>query len=160
MTVAVSERRILSALWLVLVAAVVGLFPFTIYSTFLVSVAETARSDAATAGALRGLGGVAALVVGVAAAPLLGRMSGSRVAVTALAVLAVCCLIGARGSLWALLVFCFGIGAANALLFPALLTMAAGRFTDAGASARAATLVTAVQALAAVLAAPVIGVLR
>ncbi|WP_243228923.1 MFS transporter [Microbacterium sp. CIAB417] len=153
----VADARIIRALWPVLLAAVIGLFPFTVYSTFLVPIAGSADQDASTVGMLRGLGGVAALVVGVALAPLIARWSAPYAAATSLAFLAVTSLVATLGSLPAFVIFCIGIGAATAILTPTLLTMATTMFSRRGDSGRAATMVTATQSLAAVLAAPVIG---
>lgn len=154
-----SDRRIAVLIWPLLVCAVVGLVPFTVYSTFLVQIAADAGSDSATVGTLRGLGGIAALVVGVLLAPLIDRWSRLRVRTVALIVLAASCLIGSLGSYPALIVFCLGIGAATAALGPALLALAADRFADSASSGRAATLVTAGQTVAAILAGPMVGLL-
>ncbi|RCK68342.1 MFS transporter [Desertihabitans brevis] len=153
------DRRLARATWPLLVAAVVGLLPFTVYSTFLVPIAEAVHSDEATVGALRGLGGVAALLTGVAVGPLLGHWSRPRTVAAALGLLAVTCLVGSVGTLPAVVAFCFGTGVATAVLTPALLTAATSRFPDRADGGRAATVLTATQSLAAVLAGPVIGVL-
>lgn len=156
---ALSERRLWTDLWPLLVASAVSLFPFTVYSTFLVPIAASAGGDVAAVGALRGLGGIASLAVGVAAAPLLERFAKRRVSAVALAVLAAGSLTAVHGSFPALIVFCAAIGTATALLFPALLAAAADRYDDDATSGRAATLVSATQALAAVAAGPLIGVI-
>ncbi|WP_280464009.1 MFS transporter [Nocardia carnea] len=153
----ISDSRMVGALWLVLAAAVIGLFPFTIYSTFLVPIAAAARAPESGIGFLRGLGGLAALVAGVAVAPLLVRWSKQYVAVVALILLAAASVLATTGTFAALTVFCLGIGIATALLTPALLTLATARFSGPGNIGRAATMVTAVQSLAAVCAGPVIG---
>lgn len=144
-------------LWLVLLASIIGLFPFTIFSTFLVPISDAAGADAASVGALRGVGGVAALVVGVGFAPLVGRIAKHRTSAAGLALLAAASVVATHGSYPALLAFCLGIGSATAVLTPSLLATAADRFPDEATSARAATMVTAVTSLAAVLAGPVIG---
>lgn len=146
-------------LWRVLLAAVLGLFPFTIYSTFVVTIAAEAGVDAGTASGLRGLGGVTALIAGLVAAPLLSRWSTDRLAAVALGVLAVTSAVATAGGLPALVAFCLGTGVATALLTPALLTAATSAFADGAVAGRAATLVTATQSLAAVLSGPVIGAL-
>ncbi|WP_280417720.1 MFS transporter [Nocardia carnea] len=153
----ISDTRMVGALWLVLAAAIIGLFPFTIYSTFLVPIAAAARAPESGIGFLRGLGGLAALVAGVAVAPLLARWSKQYVAVVALILLAAASVLATTGTFAALTVFCLGIGIATALLTPALLTLATARFSGPGNIGRAATMVTAVQSLAAVCAGPVIG---
>lgn len=153
----VTDRAILRALWPALLAAVISLFPFTIYSTFLVSIADGTGESAALVGALRGLGGVSALLIGVVIAPVLSRWSAPHATATSLALLAGASLIAMLGTLPALLVFCLGIGAATAMLIPTLLRIATDTFPRRGDAGRAATMVTAVQSLAAVLAAPIIG---
>lgn len=153
----ISDSRMAGTLWLVLAAAIIGLFPFTIYSTFLVPIAATARVPEPGIGFLRGLGGLAALVAGIAVAPFLVRWSKRYVAVAALILLAAASVLATTGTFAALTAFCLGIGIATALLTPVLLTLATARFSGPGNIGRAATLVTAVQSLAAVCAGPVIG---
>ncbi|SDG76501.1 MFS transporter [Pseudonocardia oroxyli] len=151
-----SDIRIAGAVWPALLASVVGLLPFTVFSTFLVQIADaTGESDAAV-GALRGLGGVGAVLVGVAVAPLIGRIAPGRIAAAALVLLAVASVLGTVPLLPALAAFCLVIGVSNAALYPALSTAAADRFGDAPAAGRAATLVMSTQTLAATLAAPLI----
>lgn len=142
-----------------LLAGVIGLFPFTIYSTFVVPIAESAHENVASIGALRGTGGVTAVLVGVAIAPLMTRIPHRWSAAASLSFLALTCVIGSIGTLPALAVFCLGIGAATAVLTPALLGGATASFVETTDAARAATLVTATQSLAAVLAGPVIGLM-
>ncbi|MGW5383505.1 MFS transporter [Nocardia sp. NPDC003963] len=155
----VPDRRMARALALVLVASVIGLFPFTIYSTFLVPIAAAARAPESGIGFLRGLGGLAALVAGIALAPLLARWSKNYVTVAALVLLAAASALATAGTVAALTVFCLGIGVATALLTPALLALATSRFAGPGNIGRAATMVTATQSLAAVCAGPIIGVI-
>ncbi|MFD0560570.1 putative MFS family arabinose efflux permease [Stackebrandtia endophytica] len=152
------DHLIVRAIWPVLLAAVVGLFPFTIYSTFLVPIATDSGIPESLAGSLRGLGGVAALMVGVASAPLIARWSAPHTTAVGLGLLSITSLAATWANLTSLIVFCVGIGAATAILTPALLAIATGGQSSPADSGRAATLVTATQSLAAVLAAPVIGV--
>ncbi|MEE2058520.1 MFS transporter [Rhodococcus artemisiae] len=156
-TLPTPDSLIIRTLWRVLLAAVISLFPFTIYSTFLVPIAEAAEQEASVVGALRGLGGVAALIVGIALAPFIARWSAPHTTSAALVLLSAASLIATLGTLPALVLFCIGIGVATAVLTPTLLTIATTTFTRDGDSGRAATIVTATQSLAAVLAAPVIG---
>ncbi|BDD84299.1 hypothetical protein TPB0596_40620 [Tsukamurella pulmonis] len=144
------------AIWPLLAAAALGLVPFTVMANFLVAIAADAHAGVDLIGSLRGLGGVAALLVGVAAAPLLDRLSRSSVAALALLVLAVGCALALQGSTAAWIGFCLLIGAGTAVLNPALSAMAADRFASPAASARAATLVSSTMTLTAVLAAPVL----
>lgn len=150
------DPRMARVLAPVLVAAAVGLLPFTVFSTFLVPIAEAVGGGVAVVGGLRGLGGLAALVVGVGLAPVLDRVPRERAAAGGLVLLAVATAVGAIGEFVAMAVFCLLVGAAMAVLAPALAAVAADRFGSGAAAGRAATLVTAVQSLTAVLAAPVV----
>jgi predicted MFS family arabinose efflux permease len=140
-----------------MLAGTVSLLPFTVFSTFLVPISASAGAGAAAVGALRGLGGVAALLAGVALAPLLGRWPRHRAVAASLGLLALCCLVATTGSYGALVVFCLGTGVATAVLTPALLALATARFTAPADGGRAATLVSTATTLAAVLAGPVVG---
>ena len=151
------DHRIVRLVWPAMVAGMVGLFPFTVFSTFLVPIADGAGADVAAVGTLRGLGGVAALAAGVALAPLLGRWPRHRTVACSLALLALSSAVATTGTYAALVGFCLGIGVATAALTPSLLALVTARFTERGDSARAATLVTTSTTLAAVLAGPVVG---
>ncbi|WNV87589.1 MFS transporter [Umezawaea sp. Da 62-37] len=151
-----SDWRISREVMPTLLASVLGLLPFTVYSTFLVPIADAAGGSDATVGALRGLGGIGAVLVGVAVAPLVGRVPPGRVAAWGLVLLAVASLFGTVAWLPSLAVFCLLIGVSNAVLYPALTTAAADRFGTGPAAARAATLVTATKTLAATLVAPLV----
>ncbi len=151
-----SDLQIARILWPVLLASVVSLLPFTVFSTFLVPIAREAGSGVAAMGSLRGLGGLAALIVGVAFAPLLDRAPRHQVAAGGLVLLAVSALIGVLGVFVAMVAFCLLAGAALSVLSPALGAAAADRFGDGAAAGRAATLVTATQSLVAMLAAPAV----
>ncbi|MFE0751694.1 MFS transporter [Gordonia sp. NPDC058843] len=155
----VADRTIIVTLWPAVVAAILGLVPFTVFSTFLVPIAESVAAGTAAVGTLRGLGGVAAVLTAAAFAPLIGRWNPRVVASAALTSLALAAAIGTIPALPALVVFCIGIGSATAVLLPALLTIAAGTYADPRDGGRAATIVTSGQTLAAVMAAPVIGAL-
>ncbi|MFW5420691.1 MFS transporter [Nocardiopsis sp. CNT-189] len=150
------DLRMAADLWPVLLAGAVGLLPFTVFGNFLVPMAEDAGTGVAALGSLRGLGGLSALVVGVALAPLIDRLPKRRAAAGALAALAAAALLGAAGELLALGAFCLLVGAATAVLNPALTAQAADRYTSDAASGRAATLVTATQSMTAMLAAPLV----
>lgn len=150
------DAAMVRQIWPVLVAGALGLIPFTIFSTFLVGIADTANTDAATVGTLRGLGGVAALIVGIGCAPLIDKLSRRAISVGSLIVIGVACLAAAAGPLWTWIVFCLLIGAATATLNPALSAMAADSFDDEAASGRAATLVSSTMTLTSMLAAPLL----
>ncbi|MFF8605513.1 MFS transporter [Streptomyces sp. NPDC015346] len=143
-------------LWPFMLASAVGLVPFTIYSTFLVPMAAASGGGVAALGQLRGLGGLAALAVGTALAPLIDRVRREWAAAAGLAVLAVSAALGASGEFLLLAVFCLLVGAGTAVLNPALTAAAADRFDNDAAAGRAATLITATQSLTALLAAPLV----
>lgn len=144
------------ALGPILPASAVGLLPFTVFATFLVPIAAYAGSGTAGMGALRGLGGLAGVVVGAGFAPLLDRLPRHRLAAAGLLLLGVACAVGATGRFAAMAAFCVLVGAAMALVAPVLTAMAADRFGEGPAAGRAATLVSATQSLTAMLAAPVV----
>jgi MFS transporter, DHA1 family, inner membrane transport protein len=146
-------------LWPFMLASAVGLVPFTIYSTFLVPMAEVSGGGVAVLGQLRGLGGLAALAVGTALAPLIDRVRREWAAAGGLAVLAVSAALGASGDFLLLAAFCLLVGAGTAVLNPALTAAAADRFDNDAAAGRAATLITATQSLTALLAAPLVAAL-
>lgn len=152
-----SDRVIFKSIWLLVGAAILSLFPFTIFSTFLVPIADAAGHTSAEIGTLRGLGGIAALIIGIGFAPIINRFIKQRVAVFSLLLLGSASFLGAIGTYPALIFFCFAIGAATALLTPSLLAIATDHFKQEAASARAATIITSTQSLAAVMAGPVIG---
>ncbi|UNM16267.1 MFS transporter [Streptomyces formicae] len=144
------------ALWPVLLASAVGLLPFTIFSTYLVPIAHDAGSSVAAMGGLRGLGGLAALLVGTALAPLIDRVPREWAAAGGLVALGASAALGASGDFVLLAVFCLLVGAGTSVLNPALTAAAADRFGTGKAAGRAATLVTAVQSMTAMLAAPLV----
>ncbi|MEU5883722.1 MFS transporter [Spirillospora sp. NPDC047279] len=178
------DLRMARTLWPVLLASAVGLLPFTVFSTFLVPIADEAGGGVAAVGGFRGLGGLAALLVGTALAPLIDRVSRERAAGFGLVALAFSAALGAAGDFVLLAVFCLLVGASTAVLNPALTAAAADTFSSGGlagraadgdagraaegaagraaegaagrAAGRAATLVTATQSLTAMLAAPVV----
>ncbi|KUL50836.1 MFS transporter [Streptomyces sp. NRRL S-1521] len=150
------DLRMARALWPVLLASAVGLLPFTVFSTYLVPIADDAGSSVAAMGGLRGLGGLAALLVGTALAPFIDRVPKEWAAAGALVALGVSAGLGAAGGFALFAVFCLLVGASTAVLNPALTAAAADRFGSGKAAGRAATLVTATTSMTAMLAAPVI----
>ncbi len=150
------DLRMARALWPVLLASAVGLLPFTIFSTYLVPIADEAGSSVAAMGGLRGLGGLAALLVGTALAPFIDRVRKEWAAAGGLVALGASSAFGASGDFVLLAVFCLLVGASTSVLNPALTAAAADRFGTGKAAGRAATLVTAVQSMTAMLAAPVV----
>jgi predicted MFS family arabinose efflux permease len=109
-------------------------------------------------GGLRGLGGLAALIVGIALAPLVDRLARELVAAGGLALLGISAALGAVGNVFALAAFCLLIGASTSILGPSIGAAAADRFSSAAAAGRAATLVSATTSMMAMLAAPVLAV--
>ncbi|GAB4085390.1 hypothetical protein GCM10028784_20200 [Myceligenerans cantabricum] len=150
------ERRIIAAVWPTLLASAVGLLPFTVFSTYLVQIADAAGDGYAEIGSLRGLGGIGAVLTGVALAPLIGRLAPRLAAAGALVLLGVAAVVGTLSWVPALAAFCLLTGVSNALLYPALSTAAADRFGSGPAASRAATLVMTSQTLASTLGAPLI----
>ncbi|GGO50463.1 hypothetical protein GCM10012287_30240 [Streptomyces daqingensis] len=150
------DLKMTRTLWPILLASAVGLLPFTVFSTYLVPIADESGSSVAAMGGLRGLGGLAALLVGTALAPLIDRVPKEWAAAGGLGVLAVSAALGASGEYILLVAFCLLVGAGTAVLNPALTAAAADRFGSGKAAGRAATLVTATQSMTAMLAAPVI----
>ncbi|MFI5732263.1 MFS transporter [Kribbella sp. NPDC051587] len=145
-------------LWPFLLASTVSLIPFTVFGMYLVPIAAAANGKVAEIGGLRGLGGLAALVVGFALAPLIDRFPRELVAAGGLALLGVSALLGAIGNVWALAAFCLLIGASTSILGPSIGAAAADRFNTPAAAGRAATLVSATTSAMAMLAAPVLAV--
>lgn len=145
-------------LWPFLLASMVSLIPFTVFGMYLVPIAAAADGTVAEIGGLRGLGGLAALVVGIALAPLVDRLARELVAAGGLALLGISAALGAVGNVFALAAFCLLIGASTSILGPSIGAAAADRFKSAAAAGRAATLVSATTSMMAMLAAPVLAV--
>ncbi|RJQ71679.1 MFS transporter [Pseudonocardiaceae bacterium YIM PH 21723] len=139
-----------------LLAGAVGLLPFTVFNTSLVDISRATEHSAAATGSLRGLGAVAALVIGLGLAPLLDRVRKHWLAAASLVLLAVATLLGALGSFWSIAVLSLLVGAGTAVLNPAVAAAAADKYGDGPAAARAATLVTATTSMTAMLAAPLL----
>ncbi|GAA0609306.1 MFS transporter [Kribbella sandramycini] len=145
-------------LWPFLVASAVSLIPFTVFGMYLVPIAAAADGNVAEIGGLRGLGGLAALVVGFSVAPLIDRLAREVVAAGGLALLGISALLGAIGNVFALAAFCLLIGASTSILAPSIGAAAADRFGTPAAAGRAATLVSATTSAMAMLAAPLLAV--
>ncbi|GAA1630343.1 hypothetical protein GCM10009744_18000 [Kribbella alba] len=152
------DLRMAKRLWPFLLASMVSLIPFTVFGMYLVPIAGAADGTVAEIGGLRGLGGLAALVVGIALAPLVDRLARELVAAGGLALLGISAALGAVGNVFALAAFCLLIGASTSILGPSIGAAAADRFKSAAAAGRAATLVSATTSMMAMLAAPVLAV--
>ncbi|WBQ06748.1 MFS transporter [Kribbella sp. CA-293567] len=150
------DWRMVKRLWPFLLASTVSLLPFTVFGMYLVPIAAAADGSVAEIGGLRGLGGLAALVVGIAVAPLIDRLARELVAAGGLALLGLSAALGAIGNVFALAVFCLLIGASTSILGPSIGAAAADRFNSPAAAGRAATLVSATTSMMAMLAAPVL----
>ncbi|MFC6162809.1 MFS transporter [Kribbella jiaozuonensis] len=152
------DLRMARRLWPFLLASTVSLIPFTVFGMYLVPIADTAGGSVAEIGGLRGLGGLAALAVGVSLAPLMDRVARELVAAGGLALLGISAALGAVGNVFALAAFCLLIGASTSILAPSIGAAAADRFRSPAAAGRAATLVSATTSAMAMLAAPVLAV--
>ncbi|MFI6678135.1 MFS transporter [Kribbella sp. NPDC050470] len=152
------DWRMARRLWPFLVASAVSLIPFTVFGMYLVPIAAAAGGNVAEIGGLRGLGGLAALVVGFSLAPLIDRMARELVAAGGLALLGISAALGAVGNVFALAAFCLLIGASTSILAPSIGAAAADRFKTLAAAGRAATLVSATTSAMAMLAAPLLAV--
>ena len=150
------DLRMAKRLWPFLLASTVSLIPFTVFGMYLVPIADAAGGSVAEIGGLRGLGGLAALAVGVLLAPLMDRVPRELVAAGGLALLGISAALGAVGNVFALAAFCLLIGASTSILAPSIGAAAADRFRSPGAAGRAATLVSATTSAMAMLAAPVL----
>ncbi|MEV0789486.1 MFS transporter [Kribbella sp. NPDC050459] len=150
------DLRMAKRLWPFLLASTVSLIPFTVFGMFLVPIADAAGGSVAEIGGLRGLGGLAALAVGVLLAPLMDRAPRELVAAGGLALLGISAALGAVGNVFALAAFCLLIGASTSILAPSIGAAAADRFRSPAAAGRAATLVSATTSAMAMLAAPVL----
>ncbi|WP_238154776.1 MFS transporter [Kribbella soli] len=150
------DLRMARRLWPFLLASTVSLIPFTVFGMYLVPISEAAGGSVAEIGGLRGLGGLAALAVGVVLAPLMDRAPRELVAAGGLALLGVSAALGAVGNVFALAAFCLLIGASTSILAPSIGAAAADRFRSPAAAGRAATLVSATTSAMAMLAAPVL----
>lgn len=155
-TIATRDRDMIAHLWPLLIAAALGLVPFTVMSTFLVPIAEGSGATVEVIGGMRGLGGVAALAVGALAAPLVDRLPRGRTGAVALVVLGAGCVLATMNQVAGWAIFSVLIGAGTSLLNPALAAMAADRYDDDATSGRAATMVSATTTLTAVLSAPLL----
>jgi predicted MFS family arabinose efflux permease len=152
------DLRMARRLWPFLLASTVSLIPFTVFGMYLVPIADAAGGSVAEIGGLRGLGGLAALAVGVLLAPMMDRVPRELVAAGGLALLGLSAALGAVGNVFALAVFCLLIGASTAILTGSIGAAAADRFRSPVAAGRAATLVSATTSAMAMLAAPVLAV--
>jgi predicted MFS family arabinose efflux permease len=143
------------AIWPLLLAAFVCTLPYPAANIFVGSLATDFGVGAAVIGGMRGLGGGAALLVGFAAAPLLDRFPRAWTICLGLAIVAGACLLPIIGDVMALGGSFFAVGAAIAIVMPAV-QAACGDLFHGPEAGRAASLVNAAQGLSNVLAGPIL----
>ncbi len=151
----IGDVALVRGIWLLVLAQILSTFPASATGIFLPDMAADAGSDMALVGRLRGLGGAAALICGILAAPLIDRLGRAWAISGGLTLLAVGAFLATFGSIPALAVFFALAGAAGAVSEPAVQSAAAdGR--DAATGARAAAMISAFRALSPMLAAPLL----
>jgi MFS transporter, DHA1 family, inner membrane transport protein len=142
-------------MWLLLLAQFLTILPASATGIFLPAMANDLGRGVALLGALRSLGGVAALACGILVAPLIDRAPRAWTIAGGLLLLALASFLATQASLASFALFCLLFGAAGAIYQPALQSAAAdGR--DAATGARAAALLTGCGALAPMLAGPLL----
>lgn len=151
----IGDFALVRGIWLLLLAQILSGFPASATGIFLPDMAADLGTDVALVGGLRGLGGAAALVCGVVAAPLIDRIARAWAVSAGLSLLAVGALLAAYGSIPTLALFFALAGAAGAVSDPALQSAAADS-QDAATGARAAAMISAFRALSPMLAAPLL----
>ncbi|MFD4365864.1 MFS transporter [Rhodococcus sp. NPDC058521] len=151
------DGAIARRIWPIMLAAALGLVPFTVFSTFLVDIASGTDRDPVAVGSLRGLGGLSAVFVGALYVSVADRLRQSLAAATALLLLALGAGLLLISGVPTIVAFCLTTGAATAVLNPALQAEAASRFSVSAEQGRAATMVTATTTLTAALAGPILG---
>jgi MFS transporter, DHA1 family, inner membrane transport protein len=148
------ERSVVGAIWPLMVTVFVGNLPYPASSIFVGSLATDFGVESATIGGLRAVSGAAALTIGFLAAPLLDRVPRAVTVLLGLGLVMVGSLLPLLGEMVTLTASFFTVGAAMAILVPAV--QAAGGDLFQGPSAgRAASLVNASQSLSGSLAGPI-----
>jgi len=149
-----TERNVLRATWPLLVTAFVGNLPYPASNIFVGALAADFGVDAATIGGLRAVSGAAALAIGFLAAPLLDRVPRAVTVLLGLALVIVGSLLPLLGQMVALTASFFAVGAAMAILVPAIQAAGGDLFQGPNAG-RAAALVNSSQGLSGALAGPI-----
>jgi predicted MFS family arabinose efflux permease len=144
-------------LWPLLLAAFVSGLPMTATSLFVAPIAADLQTTAAMVGGLRGVGGVAALLVGLAVAPLIDRVPRALTLSLGLLMIAMADLLVSIGHLAGLVAFYVLFGSTTAILAPTIQAASADRLQGPEAG-RAASEVSSAQTLSGVLAGPILGV--
>jgi predicted MFS family arabinose efflux permease len=149
-----SERGILGATWPLLVTAFVGNLPYPASNIFVGALATDFGVEPAAIGGLRAVSGAAALAIGFLAAPLLDRVPRAVTVLLGLGLVIVGSLLPLLGELVALTASFFAVGAAMAILVPAIQAAGGDLFHGPNAG-RAAALVNSSQGLSGTLAGPI-----
>jgi len=144
-------------LWTLMVASFVSTLPITATSLFVAPIAAELQTTAAMVGGLRALGGVAALLVGFALAPLIDRVPRAPTVSGGLVLIAIASLLVTVGQLPGLITFYLLFGMTRAALAPTLQAASADRL-DGPAAGRAATAMGSAQNLSGVLAGPLLAI--
>jgi len=152
---ATESDSVFRAIWPLLLVAFVCTLPYPAANIFVGSLASDFNTGAAVIGGMRGLGGGAALLVGFAAAPLLARFPRAWTVCLGLAIVAGASLLPLTNDVMALGGSFFAVGAAIAIVMPAI-QAAGGDLFQGPAAGRAASLVNAAQGLSNVLAGPIL----
>src|SRR5256885_2317388 len=71
----IGDVALMRGVWLLVLTQILSTFPASATGIFLPAMAADVGSDLALVGGLRGLGGAAALICGVIAAPLIDRLA-------------------------------------------------------------------------------------
>ena len=148
------ECSVVGATWPLLVTMFVGNLPYPASSIFVGSLATDFGVESATIGGLRAVSGAAALTVGFLAAPLLDRVPRAVTVLLGLGLVMVGSLLPLLGEMVTLTASFFAVGAAMAILVPAV-QAAGGDLFEGPSAGRAASLVNASQNLSGSLAGPI-----
>src|SRR5689334_10367866 len=114
----IGDLALMRGIGLLIVVQVLSTFPASATGIFLPAMAADAGGDLALLGAVRGLGGAAALVCGVLAAPIIDRVARAWAVAGGLVLVAVGALLAAFGSIAALMLFFALAGASSAVTDP------------------------------------------
>lgn len=150
-----SDRTLVRQLWPLILTSFLTQLPTSGTTIFSVPMAADSGTSVAVVGSLRGLGGLAALATGILAAPLIDRLPRAVSVSAGLVLLALSALLAALAQVWALATFFCLLGAATAVILPAVQSAGVdGRRGAAGT--RAATLLVSIPSTAPALAAVVL----
>ena len=149
-----AERSVIGVTWPLLVTAFVGNLPYPAGNIFVGALAADFGVEAAAIGGLRAVSGAAALAIGFLVAPLLDRVPRAITVLIGLGLVIVGSLLPLLGEMVALTASFFAIGAAMAILVPAIQAAGGDLFQGPNAG-RAAALVNSSQGLSGALAGPI-----